>query len=43
MHVRAKSSGVAHETDKAGKCPAIAWGVEGAGAGGGMGEPGIQR
>ena len=37
MHVRAKSSGVAHGTDKAGKCAAIAWGVEGA-AGGGGGE-----
>lgn len=39
MHVRAKSSGVAHGTDKAGKCPTIAWGVEGAVVGGGMGKP----
>lgn len=42
MHVRAKSSGVAHGTDKAGKCPTIAWGVEGAVVAGGMGGPGIK-
>ena len=42
MHVRAKSSGVAHGTDKAGKCPTIAWGVEGAVVGGETGERGIQ-
>ena len=40
MHVRVKSSGVAPGTDKASKCPAIAWGV-GGGGGEGMGDPGI--
>ena len=33
MHVRVKSSGVAPGTDKASKCPAIAWGVGGGGGG----------